>query len=302
MPLNISNVSQGGGLKAASDLLLDNNIAAAFGLVSQNDTLAQFHNRFGNNSVFLPDKKTFIIRSQNHFNVNFTFMPQISKVNVLFNKSLMAKNADDLKYFVQEVNLPKLKSKGESTEVMVGFMAGSLAGDIVWPDARNFTIDFLNTEFSLHEHCFYYWLKETVTNIWEYTRLDENLAVGATMDFLRPFTKADISINMFSMRDGKPLHSIVLTDCFPIDIESPQINQDMSSPQLKRKVTFAFNNMYVKSVFVGNKWESKLKSNIIEDVFNSYIGNKITNKVSEGISNVSNSFDGSPVGQLAQRQ
>ena len=123
MPLNTSTVAQLGPVGAIKNSLLDNNIAAAFGLNSNNDNLLQFHNRFGANSVFLPDKKTFIIRTQNYFSVSFEFMPAISKVLNLFSTSLMEKTADDLKYFIQEISLPNIRSSNNS-QTSTGFIEG----------------------------------------------------------------------------------------------------------------------------------------------------------------------------------
>lgn len=296
MPLDIANVSQSSISDSITSTLLDNNIAAAFGLNSNNDNLLQFHNRFGTNSVFLPDKKTFIIRTANYFSVGFSFYPITSKVLNLFSLSLMAKKPDELKYFVQEVVLPNIRAPIDNQTVGTGFMQGSIAGHIVAPEARTFTISFLNTEFSLHEHCFYYWLKESTSNHWIYTE------PPLTLEQCRPFTKADILISFTSMKSNELLHSIILTECFPTTITAPTINQKMDGESPCRNITFAFNNIYVSSPFTGNKWTSKLQSNVIADIFNSYIGNAISNKVSLATGGLSNSFSNSAAGGLAARQ
>jgi hypothetical protein len=295
MPLNISNVTSTGLTNQLTSTLLDNNIAAAFGLNSNNDNVLQFLNRFGTNSVFLPDKKTFIIRTVNNFSVEFKFQPISSKVLKLFSLSLMSKNADDLKYFIQEVTLPNIRVPIEQQVVGTGFMQGSIPGHLVIPEARTFDISLLTTEFSLHEHCFYYWLKETVSNKWIY--------VAEHNDFdSRPFTKADIKISFTSMKTNELLHSIVLTDCFPVTIAVPTINQTLVTESPSRKVSFAFNNIFVSSTFTGIDWTSKLQTNVIEDVFNSYVGNTISNKVSQTTGGLSNSFGNSVAGSLAVRQ
>lgn len=298
MALNIANVSQQGITDSITSTLLDNNIAAAFGLNSNNDNLLQFHNRFGTNSVFLPDKKTFIIRTNNYFSVGFKFYPITSKVLNLFSLSLMAKTADDLKYFVQDVTLPNLRAVVDTQAVGTSFMQGSIAGHIVAPESRTFDISFLTTEFSLHEHCFYYWLKETTSNHWIYANTEAGITRLADM---RPYSKADILISFTSMKSNELLHSIILTECFPISIKSPSISQKMES-ETSRSVTFAFNNMYISSPFTGDKWTSKLQSNVIEDIFNSYIGNNISNKISLATGGASNAFSNSVAGGLAARQ
>lgn len=297
MPINIANVTQAGALDSLKNTLLDNNIAAAFGINSNNDNLLQFHNRFGTNSVFLPDKKTFIIRTQNYFSVAFKFIPGNSKVLNLFSTTLMEKNADALKYFIQEVKLPNIRSFNKESQVGAGFMEGSIAGHLVIPEARTFSISFLNTEFSLHEHCFYYWLKETATNRWIYTDIKDD----SDMINVKPYSKADILISFTSMKTNELLHSIILTDCFPIQVNTPDINQKME-PNLTREVQFAFNNIYVSSPFVGENWQNKLKTNVIEDVFNSYIGNTISNKVSQATAGLANSFSNSGLGNVVNRQ
>jgi hypothetical protein len=296
MPLNIANVSSDSLKSSVTGALLDNNIAAAFGLNSNNDNLLQFHNRFGTNSVFLPDKKTFVIRTLNYFSVGFKFYPVTSKVLNLFSLSLMAKTPDDLKYFVQSVSVPSIKVPQDTQTAGTGFMQGSIAGHIVAPSERTFNISFLNTEFSLHEHCFYYWLKETASNHWIYTQ--PPLLPGEC----RPYTKADILISFTSMKTNELLHSIILTECFPISISAPDVNQKMESDSPSRDVTFAFNNIYVNSPFIGDKWTSKLKSNVIQDIFNSYIGNKISDKLSLATGGASNAFSNSVAGGLAARQ
>ena len=293
MPLNISDVTQSGLTDSLTNALLDNNIAAAFGLNSNSDTLLQFHNRFGTNSVFLPDKKTFIIRTVNYFSVGFKFYPVTSKVLNLFCQSLQSKTPEDLKYFVQEVALPNIKVQMDTQTAGTAFMQGSIAGHIVAPEQRTFTMSFLNTEFSLHEHCFYYWLKETATNQWIYT---DNL----TPLSCRPFTKVDILISFTSMKTNELLHSIILTECFPTMIESPIVNQKMEGDPI-RKITFAFNNMYVSSPFTGKNWPSMLQSNVLEDIFNSYVGGKISNKISLALSGGARKFDASKLGGLTNR-
>jgi len=297
MPLNIANVTQSGAINSLKSAVLDNNIAAAFGLNSNNDNLLQFHNRFGTNSVFLPDKKTFVIRTVNYFSVGFKFLPDTSKVLNLFSQSLLAKTPEDLKYFVQEVELPNIRGSVQTQSIGSGFMEGSIPGHIVIPSSRTFDISFLNTEFSLHEHCFYYWLKETMSNEWVYTNIKDR----SEFSNCRPFSKADILVSFTSMKTNELLHSIILTDCFPIEIKTPEVSQKMDSTP-SRKVTFAFNNIYVSSPFVGDNWQSKLKTNVIEDVFNSYIGNKISNKITEAESKVVNKFEGSSIGGLTARQ
>ena len=294
MPLNISDVSSESIGNSLSTTLLDNNIAAAFGLNSSSDNLLQFYNRFGTSSVFLPDKKTFIIRTQNYFSVGFKFLPDTSKVTNLFSQSLMNKTPEDLKYFIQEVNLPNIKAPIDNPTGGTGFMQGSFAGHIVQPDQRIFDITFLATEFSLHDHAFYYWLKETVSNKWIYI---DNLAMGQC----RPYTKADITIQFTSMKSNEPLHSIVLTECFPIIIEAPKVNQKMEG-EPTRKITFAFNNIFVSSTFTGKNWPSKLQSNVIENVFNSFIGNKISDKISLVESKAANAVSNSPAGRVLNRQ
>jgi len=294
MPLNISNVSSQSLGDSLSNTLLDNNIATAFGLNSNSDNLQQFYNRFGTSSVFSPDKKTFTIRTLNYFSVGFKFLPVTSKVTNLFSQSLMNKTPDDLKYFIQEVNLPNVKAPIDSPTGGTGFMQGSFAGHIVQPEQRMFDITFLSTEFSLHDHAFYYWLKETTSNKWIYI---DNLTMGEC----RPYTKADIVISFTSMKSNELLYSIVLTECFPIIIDAPKVNQRMEGEPV-RKVTFAFNNIYVSSTFTGTNWPSKLQSNVIENVFNSYLGNKISDKINQVASKAANAVSNSPVGTLVNRQ
>jgi hypothetical protein len=82
----------------------------------------------------------------------------------------------------------------------------------------------------------------------------------------------------------------------------PTIDQKMEPTSPWRTVTFAFNNIYVSSPFVGKNWQKKLKTNVIEDVFNSYLGNAISDKIGLGISSVSNKFNNGVLGDLAARQ
>jgi len=287
MAFSLTNISQGSIADSAKGFLLDNKIAGAFGLGSNNDTFSNFLTKFGTNSVFLPDKKTFSIRTLNFFTTSITFYPHVSKVCNLLAKALMDKVQDDLKFFIQGIDIPAITVAHDEQEVSTGFLAGAIAGHIIKPQSRTFDIKFLNTEFSLIDHVFYFWLKETVNNEWCYPLIDSK---NKTLDIedTAPFTKADITITFTSMKTNEVLHSIVLTNCFPYLISQPQLNQDLKNEAFVRSVSFQFDNIYVDSTFIGSNWEDRLKDGLLDDIFNSYIGNNIKNTINIAENNISN--------------
>lgn len=300
MPLSLTNITQGSIADSTKGFLLDNKIASAFGMGSETDTFSNFITKFGSNSVFLPENKTFTIRSQNFFTTSIKFFPECSKVCNLLTKALIEKTQDNLKYFIQGVDVPALTVAHDEQEISTGFLGGSIAGHIIKPQNRTFEIKFLNTEFSLMDHVFYFWIKETVNNEWCYPLIDSS---NKTLDIAHtaPFTKADITISFTSMKTNEVLHSVVLTNCFPITISMPQVSQDMRNEHFIRTVNFQFDNIYVDSTFVGSTWEDKLKNGLLDDVFNSFIGNKIKNTISIAENNISNNIMGN-IGSVVNRQ
>ena len=291
MPLQITNLGSSAVASSVKNLVLDNSIAAAFGLTSNNVTPQGFHTRFGTNSILLPDKKSFTIRTMNFFNTLFKFEDPYgtSKVISLLSQSLLEKTQDDLQFFIQDIELPAIQddSGWAGSEIGTGFVKGSIPGNIVKPSQRTFEINFLNTEFSLIDHCFYYWLKETMSNEWVYRNY--------------PFTKCDIHVQITSTKTSDILNTFVLTNCFPFKIDTPTIDQKME-PEASRLVSFRCDNIYMQSSFDSNDWQSKLKSGLLDDIFNAYAGRKITNFISKTTSKVSSKFGDSVVGKTLNTQ
>lgn len=290
MPLQLTNLSSDSIASSVKNLVLDNSIASMFGLTSSNASPQGFHTRFGTNSIFLPDKKSFTIRTLNFFNTLFKFDPPYSnsKVISLISQALMEKTQDDLQFFIQDIDLPSL-TDDEGGEYGTGFIKGSFTGGIAKPTNRTFDITFLNTEFSLIDHCFYYWLKETMSNEWIYVNV--------------PYTKCDIHIQLISTKTSEVLNTFVLTNCFPYKIASPNIDQTMDTAEsASRVVSFRCDNIYMQSTFDSQDWQSKLKSGMLDDIFNAYAGRKITNFISKTTSKLSTKFGDSVVGKTLNKQ
>ena len=245
--------------------LKDNPLASYLGVTSINDNMIQFFNRFGTDGALQEKIISTVIQRPYYFNCIWSFnKPRQSKVEQMFIKSTKERNSEAMKYFIQSIDLPDfegyLTPEAESTY----YGNVSNAGIYVQPTSNTFTVDFLSTEFSLHEHVFYYWLKETMANEWQYED--------------RPYTKCILRIGFFDSEDKKNLFQYIIKNVFPTGIETIKPSHD-GTEKITRRVTFAFDCMYVQSA---NK---KIKGRI-EKAFDEFVVDKLQRKITTGVNKV----------------
>jgi hypothetical protein len=245
------------------ETLKDNPLASQLGIRGTNNNMLQFFNRFGENNLIQDRPLATVIAQPYYFNVQWTFNAGIDRSNVesLLMASIKESSTDALKYFVQGVELPDLVSYSPIEPVASEFGMASNPGLFVKPSENTFKVQFMSTEFSLHEHVFYYWLREATDSTWAYAD--------------RPFTKAKLQVTFLDSRSKKRMFSYVLTNVYPQLISTLKPNHSPES-QLTRGVTFAFDNMYVLPA-------SETEQNRLEKAFDKYVGDKIGRALTTGV-------------------
>ena len=242
----------------------DNPLSSYLGVTSINDNMIQFFNRFGTDSSLQEKILATVIQKPYYFNCIWSFKPKGSRVEQLFIKSTKERDVEAMKYFIQGIDLPDFEGYLTPDAESTYYGNVSNTGIYIQPTANTFTVDFLSTEFSLHEHVFYYWLRETTANEWQYDN--------------RPFTKCILRIGFFDSEDKKKMFEYVLKNVYPIGIETLSPSH-AGEEVLTRRVTFAFDCMYVQSA------TKKLKGRI-EKAFDEYVVDKVERKITTGINKV----------------
>jgi len=269
MPFDITNFDRADIIGKVKDTIFENDIASSLDINTTRNNVKQFYNRFGQNSVFQQDKLAYRINTSNFFDITFNFKPHnSSKVEKLLRNILSSIPSEELKYFVQSITLPSFNVINGNEPTNTAFGYGLLTGHWVRPSANEFTISLLNTEYSLHEHVFYYWMNEVGSHKWEYSE--------------RPFTIADIRVAILDTKTNEVLYEYILTGCRPSSVTPPEISHEAKTAY-SRDVGFHFKNMYIIS-------KGKMASSVLDDVFDSYIGNKINNRVRNTVGEIGRKF------------
>ena len=276
--MDITNFSSSDIARGATNLIAGTNVAAALGITSNQNNLQQFYNRFGQKSVWKADTLSYKINTSMFFEVEFSFKPaETSHIPLLLKEALLQASNEDLKYFIQSVEVPAFTV--ESTELMeteMGLVNNPIA--ILKPSANTINLSILNTEYPLHEHVFYPWMRETVSHHWVY---DE-----------RPYTVATMKIKILDSKSSEHLYSYILTGVRPTEIPGPSLSQN-AVDQFTRDVTFAFNNMY----FVTN---NKIEGSVLNQLFDSFVGRQVKDKLSVAKGDVNAAFG--KLGSLTTRK
>jgi hypothetical protein len=196
-------------------------------------SIQQFYKRFTNNGDggLFGDSAAYKMTQSHFFNVNMFFQPFYSSV-----LAMLAINTADpvggqsFRFLVQSIEIPNMESIDSDEAFKNEFGYGSFPGRYVIPAENKFTINLLNTEFSLHEHALYHWLNETAAQEWQYA------------DYA--FTKANIIVQMLDQKELKPTVLYIFGGAFPSSIE--MIKPDHAGGgQPTRAVSFQFNKMYI---------------------------------------------------------
>jgi hypothetical protein len=236
----------------------DNPLAASLGVKSTRDNYIQFYNRFGENTLIQDRLHSTVLQKPYYFNVVWSFKPFESKVEQMLNTTIGESTPDGIKYFIQGINLPSFTTTEAIDVKNTYFGPVSNSGIYVTPDSNTFSIDFLSTEFSLHEHVFYYWLRETTSNDWVYPD--------------RPYTKGILRIPFFDSDTKKYMFEYVLKNVYPTDVQTLNPAHEQAEATTTRTVTFAFDCMYVRSF-------GEVSQTRLERAFDDYVTSRIENEV-----------------------
>jgi len=255
--MDITNFSADSLINSGKDLIAGTGVASALGLTSNTSNLQQFYNRFGQQSIWKAETLSYKINSSMFFEVEFDFRPSSSTIPKILREALVQATEEDLKYFIQNVEVPAFTV--DSTEPFVtelGVVTNPIA--ILKPSSNTINMSILNTEYPLHEHVFYPWMRETVSHHWCY---DE-----------RPYTIANIKIHILESKTSERLYTYILTGARPTEIPGPTLSQD-AVDSFTRDITFTFNNMF----FTTNK---KITGSVLNQLFDSFVGRQVKDKIS----------------------
>lgn len=99
---------------------------------------------------------------------------------------------------------------------------------------NNLIVNFLNTEYSIHENVFLQWMKEVNANQYIYR------------DY--PFSKAKVYVTHYNQKFDTPTYTYIFHECFPYWVESSKPRDRGDNINFYRQVKFAFNWMSIKIV------------------------------------------------------
>ena len=277
MALNITNFNAGDVKDSVTSMVENSSLANKLNIQGNDSNLRQFYNRMGQNPTYFADKSVYKLAKKHYFDVQFNFKPVVSiedpksptsEVEKIFRSSLVESNVDNLKYLIQGIDIPDIMTHKPTTRIVTELGVGSLPGIVTIPSEEMFTIHFLSTEFSLHEHAIYYWLNETTSDKWLYKE--------------RPFTKCDITVRLLDQKRGDQIFGYKLYNAYPTKIETVNVKHEMDS-SLTRSVSFLFDTMSVLP-------SPTVTSDVLDDVFDKYVGDKISGMVKRGSSSVNDSL------------
>lgn len=166
-----------------------------------------------------------------------TFMEYLAAANLIVGKSdWVGESAGEsirplelqLGLYCQEVTVPNIEMPPAGTS-QTSLGEFPINGTIVKPDSNVLVLKIVNTKVALHERIFYPWMREVTLPMWSYDQ--------------QPYTTATITVNYTKHNDS----SYVFCGCRPTKITMQQGNQDTSSPNLTRDVSFLFDYMMVTS-------------------------------------------------------
>ena len=181
-------------------------------------TLADFYNTFAGGS----EDPLFKVTMDYQFFVEFVFPGDQAK----FRSRERIIGTDVLGLMAHSVNTPDFSAQGHATESnTLGFMSFPSPGPIN-PSDPLLRISFLSTEFALHENMFVQWLAETTAG--EYIYPD------------RPFTKAQVRVNLLNQAGKEVVIRYVFEEVFPVNVQTIKPDQGQTNISLVREVAFLF--------------------------------------------------------------
>lgn len=131
--------------------------------------------------------------------------------------------------YCQEVVVPNIEMPQGGSSVVNQLSEFPINGMLMKTDTNILQLKIINTKAALHERIFYPWLREVTLPYWSYET--------------QPYTTATITIDFTAHNDVK----YIFCGCRPQKIMMQQANQDASSPNLVRDVSFLFDYMFITS-------------------------------------------------------
>lgn len=218
------------------------NISNFTGIVSP--SLKDFYSRFSS-EISNPTKGhgAYKLAKNYLFNVNILWQPWNSAIWPILGINTLDPTGQSFRLMVQSIELPNLilhdldvegsqetTSDGSDNFMKTEFGYGVVGNTVVLPEKNTFSMKILNTEFSLHEHAFYYWLNEVDSQQWLYA------------DY--PFTKATFFISAINQQTMLPNCIYILSNVFPSKIELMSFDHDNKN-ELTRKIEFNFSRLLI---------------------------------------------------------
>lgn len=166
------SIGNAGLANSVTGALGDNAITNALGISSFNDGVcgpSTFLTKFGAGTIFQSSSLPYHIRSNKNFTVNFHWFPKYSQIRSYFANALGATDTSELAMFIRNISVPDIVNAGNEklNAGLNAHFAGSIPGAGV-NGMGHLEMTILATEFSLVDHCFYQWLRETESPYWIY--------------------------------------------------------------------------------------------------------------------------------------
>lgn len=166
------SIGNAGLANSVTGALGNNAITNALGISSFNDGVcgpSTFLTKFGAGTIFQSSSLPYHIRSNKNFTVNFHWFPKYSQIRSYFANALGATDTGELALFIRNISVPDIVNAGNEklNAGLNAHFAGSIPGTGV-NGMGNLEMTVLATEFSLVDHCFYQWLRETESPYWIY--------------------------------------------------------------------------------------------------------------------------------------
>jgi len=135
----------------------------------------------------------------------------------------------DIRLLAQSVEMPNFQLDYNDVEY-----EGGDAGNYVYVNDHKIVetsnntiqIEFLSTEFSLHEHLFLQWMREAASSTWLYPTF--------------PFPKARINVYFLDQENQRQTFAYTLREAFPVIVDTLDGDHKFNLTE-SRNVTFAFN-------------------------------------------------------------
>lgn len=163
----------------------NNSIAAALGISQGSISPLTFATKFGAQTLFSVSSLPYVIRTNKNFDVIFHWFPKRSQIRTYFANAFSASDVDELTLFIRSIEMPKIINNIEDRSDGGRRMGSALPGRGSGVSSRSgaFSMNILSTEFSLVDHCFYQWMRETEAPYWIYgpttSKAEDNSTVSS---------------------------------------------------------------------------------------------------------------------------